>query len=110
MTDQLLEKLQRLGVINTTKSLQKCEEVTTSAFCRRRLPVICVKLKMAETLQAAITYIEQGQIRVGPNIITDPSFLVSRSLEDYVTWVDSSKIRRTIAKYNDQLDDLDLLE
>jgi len=30
-------------------------------------------------------------------------------MEDFVTWTDGSKIRRTIAKYNDKLDDYDLL-
>jgi U3 small nucleolar ribonucleoprotein protein IMP3 len=30
--------------------------------------------------------------------------------EDYVTWVDGSKIKRAIKKYNDQLDDFDLLQ
>jgi U3 small nucleolar ribonucleoprotein protein IMP3 len=29
--------------------------------------------------------------------------------QDYVTWVDSSKIKRTISKYNDKLDDFVLL-
>lgn len=30
-------------------------------------------------------------------------------MEDFVTWVDSSKIKRSIMKYRDQLDDFDLL-
>ena len=30
-------------------------------------------------------------------------------LEDYVTWVDTSKIKRKVAAYNDKLDDYDLL-
>ena len=109
MTEQLLKKLSDLGVITTTKSLQKAEEVTVSAFCRRRLPVVMVRLKMAETVKTAATWIEQGQVRVGPNVITDPAFLVTKSLEDYVTWADQSKIRRAVQKYNDKLDDFDLL-
>ena len=52
---------------------------------------------------------EQGHVRVGPDTITDPAFLVTRSMEDFVTWVDTSKIRRAIANYNDELDDFDLL-
>lgn len=32
-----------------------------------------------------------------------------RSFEDYVTWVDSSKIKEKVMKYNDALDDYDLL-
>lgn len=41
--------------------------------------------------------------------MTDPAFLVTRSLEDFLTWVDGSKIKRAVAKYNDKLDDFDLL-
>ena len=87
---------------------------------RRRLPVVLVRLKMSETLKEAVTFVEQGRkciltidfcrllccafegvhaalycadIRVGPEVVTDPAFLVTRSLEDFVTWTDSSKIR-----------------
>ena len=109
MTDQLLTKLSNLGVINSEKSLKKADEVTVSALCRRRLPVVMMRLKMAENLKVAVTYVEQGQVRVGPNVVTDPAFLVTKSMEDYVTWTDQSKIRRTVQKYNDKLDDYDLL-
>ena len=68
-----------------------------------------VRLKMAQRLKEAITFIEQGHIRVGPEVVTDPAFHVSRSMEDFVTWVDTSKIKRTVQKYNDKLDDYDLL-
>ncbi len=109
MTEQLLDKLYNMGLILTKKSLQKADEVTASAMCRRRLPVVLVRMKMAQTVQAAVTFVEQGQVRVGPNVVTDPAFLVSRGMEDFVTWVDSSKVRRTVHKYNDKLDDFDLL-
>ncbi|CAB9526128.1 nucleolar ribonucleoprotein protein IMP3 [Seminavis robusta] len=109
MTEQLLQKMHDLGIVDTKKSLQKADDVNPSAICRRRIPVVMVRLKMAETLRVACTLIEQGQVRVGPNVVTDPAFLVTRSMEDYVTWVDSSKIRRTVQKYNNKLDDFDLL-
>ncbi|KAG8780668.1 Small subunit (SSU) processome component [Serendipita sp. 411] len=64
---------------------------------------------MAETVSAAATFVEQGHIRVGPDTITDPAYLVTRNMEDYVTWVDTSKLRRTVMEYNDELDDFDLL-
>ena len=41
--------------------------------------------------------------------VTEPAFLVTRTMEDFVTWVDTSKIRRKITKYNDKLDDYELL-
>ena len=45
MTDQLLTKLHNMGLIDTTKSLQKAEDMTTSALCRRRIPVVMVSKK-----------------------------------------------------------------
>lgn len=51
----------------------------------------------------------QGHVRVGPDSITDPAYHVTRSMEDFVTWVDTSKIKRKVLKYNDKLDDFDLL-
>jgi U3 small nucleolar ribonucleoprotein protein IMP3 len=58
---------------------------------------------MAETVKEAVTFVEQGHIRVGPQTINDPAFLVNRTMEDYVTWVDTSKIKRKIMKYNDKV-------
>lgn len=108
-TDALLDKLYSLGLIDTAKSLIKAEALSTSSFCRRRLPVVMMRLKMAEHLKEAVTLIEGGNVRVGPEVVTDPAFMVSRPMEDFVTWVDSSKIRRAIQKYNDKLDDYELL-
>lgn len=48
-------------------------------------------------------------MRVGTEVVTDPAFLVTRNMEDFVTWVDSSKIKRNILRYQEKLDDFDLL-
>lgn len=99
-----------LPSLATNASLSEIEKnVTVSAFCRRRLPVIMTRLRMAETVQAATKIIEQGHVRVGTDTITDTAFLVTRSMEDFVTWVDGSKIKRNILKYREKLDDFDLL-
>jgi len=107
-TEQLVNKLYAMGLIPTA-SLAGAEKLSASAFCRRRLPVVMVRLKFAETLREAVEFIEHGHVRVGPEVVTDPAYLCSRTFEDFVTWVDSSKIKRTIAKYNDKLDDFELL-
>ncbi|KAI8541769.1 hypothetical protein RHMOL_Rhmol08G0088100 [Rhododendron molle] len=109
MTDALLEKLYNIGVIPSRKSLALCERLSVSSFCRRRLSTVLVRLKYAEHLKEAVTYIQQGHIRVGPETVTDPAFLVTRSMEDFVTWVDSSKIKRKVLEYNDKLDDYDAM-
>lgn len=99
----LLEKLYNMGIITATTKFSDCRKVTVSAFCRRRLPIVMCRLKMAETVKEAVTFVEQGHIRVGPQTVTDPAFLVNRTMEDYVTWVDTSKIKRKIMKYNDKV-------
>ena len=107
MTEQLIGKLYDLGVLNQKKSLVQCEQLAASTFCRRRLPVILVKLHLASTVKDAVRFIEQGHIRVGPQVVTDPAFHVTRSSEDFVTWAKDSSIRRKVLKYNDKLDDYD---
>ncbi|GLT56358.1 hypothetical protein SLA2020_294020 [Shorea laevis] len=109
MTDMLLEKLYNMGVIPTRKSLALCDHLSVSSFMRRRLSTVLVRLKFAEHLKEAITYIEQGHVRVGPETVTDPAFLVTRNMEDFITWVDTSKIRRKVLEYNDRLDDYDAM-
>ena len=106
----LLGKCYDMGIINVgNKMSDLMDGVTVSAFCRRRLGVVMVRLKMSESIKQAVTYIEQGQVRVGPDTITDPAFLVTRNMEDFVSWVDQSKVRKLVARYTGEHDDFDLL-
>lgn len=66
-------------------------------------------LKFAETMKQSITFIEQGHIRIGTEAVREPALLVTRQLEDHVGWVDNSSIKKKILKYNDKLDDYDLM-
>lgn len=110
LTEQLLDKLYSIGLINRKKNLETIvKKLTVSCFCKRRFPVVLVRLKFSQTLREATSFIEAGHLRVGPEIITDPAFLVTREMEDYITWTDSSRIKRHIKKFNNQLDDFDLL-
>ncbi|XP_010123102.1 PREDICTED: U3 small nucleolar ribonucleoprotein protein IMP3, partial [Chlamydotis macqueenii] len=113
----LLEKLYGLGLVSCQRSLAACESLSASAFCRRRLPCLLgqlrlpcllVKLRMAQNLRHAVTFVEQGHIRVGPEVVTDPALLVPRAVEDFITWVDASRLRQKVLDYNQERDDFDL--
>ena len=67
-----------MGLIPTKWSLELVEKVTASAFCRRRLPVVMVRSKMADSIRLATQFVEQGHVRVGPEVVKDPAFLVTR--------------------------------
>ncbi|KAH8358131.1 hypothetical protein KR084_004369 [Drosophila pseudotakahashii] len=127
-TTMLLNKLHAMGVSNDQLTLETAAKISASHFCRRRLPVIMVKrecctsnpldilvihyfpltVRMSEHLKAATDLIEHGHVRVGPEMVKDPAFLVSRNLEDFVTWVDGSKIKEHVLRYNDLRDDFQM--
>ena len=109
LAKRLLEKLYAMGLVSHQRSLSVCDKLCVSSFCRRRLPVVMVRNRMAENLKAAVTFVEQGHVRIGPNVVTDPATLVTRNMEDFITWVDNSKIRRKVLRYRKQLDDYDLM-
>jgi U3 small nucleolar ribonucleoprotein protein IMP3 len=68
--DLVLEKLHDMGILGTGgggkgKMSDVEHKVTVSAFARRRLPVVMTRLRMADTVQAATKFIEQGELLLG---------------------------------------------
>lgn len=79
----LLGKLWEMGILGTggggKGKLSDVEhKVTVSSFARRRLPVVMTRLGMADTVTAAIKFVEQGHVRCGTDVVTDPAFLITR--------------------------------
>ncbi|KAA6375422.1 MAG: putative U3 small nucleolar ribonucleoprotein IMP3 [Streblomastix strix] len=109
LTAALLEKCYNLGVIKSKKNLALVEQIPASVFAQRRLSVMMVTSKMAQTNKEAVTFIEQGHVRVGLNIIHDPAFIVTRAMEDQITWADKSSIKKKVEDFNDKIDDFDAL-
>lgn len=108
-TEDLLNRLFDLGVISKKDTLAAAAKVTVSAFCRRRLPVVMVRLKFAENLGEATALVEQGHVRIGTEVVREPALCVTREMEDVLHWVDTSKIKKKVAQYNDEVDDYDLM-
>ncbi|KAG9317072.1 putative U3 small nucleolar ribonucleoprotein IMP3, partial [Chiua virens] len=110
MEGQLLSKLYDMGVLASQAKLSDVDnKLTVAAFCRRRLAVFMCMSKMAETVSAAAKFIEQGHVRTSSSLHPNTLIISPRHIEDFVTWVDTSKLKRTVLAYNDELDDFDLL-
>jgi len=71
LTDALVDKLYALGLV-PTKRLLACVKLPASAFCRRRLPVVMVKLRLAETVKEAAELVEQ--VRSNPPAAADTGY------------------------------------
>jgi U3 small nucleolar ribonucleoprotein protein IMP3 len=104
-----LEKLYILGLIPTKWDLEAASKISASSFCRRRLPVVMVRNKMSQSIKNASQLVEQGHVRIGTEVVKDPAFLITRTMEDFVTWSDSSKIRKHVLEYNDTRDDYEFM-
>jgi U3 small nucleolar ribonucleoprotein protein IMP3 len=53
MEAQILSKLYDMGVLNSDAKFSDVEnKLTVAAFCRRRLAVVMVRMKMSETVSA----------------------------------------------------------
>lgn len=109
VTEQLADRMFNLGLINRRNSLEACAKVTVSNFCRRRLPVVLQSNKWCENVKEATQFVEQGHFQVGNEVVTDPNTLVTRTMEDHISWADSSRIKRKIQSYKNVLDDYDLM-
>lgn len=109
MTDLLLDKLYDMGLISQRQSLEDVEKVCVSSFCGRRLAVQMVKNKYAEDYKTAIKFCEQGHVRMGPEIVTNPAMHVTRQMGDHIAWAEGSSIKRTVRKFHNEEDDFTLL-
>ena len=76
MTSRLLDKLYEMGLVNTQASLVECDGLTASAFARRRLPVMLVRLKYAQDLRQAVTFVEHGVL--GEEVFQNDELIVFR--------------------------------
>ena len=57
----MLEKLYDMGILGTEGAggrgkLSEVEKLTVSSMCRRRLGVVMTRLRMADTVQAAVRF------------------------------------------------------
>mmetsp|Transcript_27435 Transcript_27435/g.64076 ORF Transcript_27435/g.64076 Transcript_27435/m.64076 type:complete len:184 (+) Transcript_27435:77-628(+) len=109
MTEILIDKLYSMGLLNKQQGLEDVLKLNASHFCTRRLPVVMVKLRFCENLKSAVKFVQQGHIRIGPDLCTNPALHVTRDMEDHITWAEGSKIKRHVKEFQDNADDFDLL-
>ena len=59
MTEQLMRKLYNMGLMPLENSLAGVEKINASSLCKRRLPVVMVRLHMANNLEQANNLVKQ---------------------------------------------------
>jgi U3 small nucleolar ribonucleoprotein protein IMP3 len=107
ITQQLVDKLFDMGLIQEKLGLAEVDKIGVEAFCKRRLPTVMRDAKMASNCRLAAEMVEHGHVRVGTAQVRDPAFLVPRSLADFVTWMPGSKIKTHVDTFNAERDDFE---
>ncbi|KAF0982873.1 hypothetical protein FDP41_010852 [Naegleria fowleri] len=103
------KKLFDMGILDSEAEIETLNKITVGRLCRRRISYLLKVLHFAESGRLANMYIQHGHIRIGPEVVRDEAFLVSRNLEDFITWTNKSKIKTTIQKFNETYDDFEAL-
>jgi len=109
MTQIMLDKLYSMGLINNPQSLNDIHKIPAATFCRRRLPVVLVRNKFVDNMYQAVNFVQQGHIRIGPDIVSNPKLHVTREMEDHITWAEGSKVKKSVKEFAEQVDDFELL-
>lgn len=109
MTERLCKKLIDLGVISKDNGLTDLDALSASRFCRRRLSTVLVTSHFCENIEHAISMIEGGHIRVGPDLVTNSAVHVTREMADNITWAEGSSMKRKIREFRNEIDDFELL-
>ena len=107
-TAQLLDKLYQCGFIKKTSNLEDVLRLSASKICQRRIPVVMVSMNMAQSVSVASNMVKEGHVRLGPELISDPATLVTRKMEDFLTWRDTSKINVHRANFHNVRDDFEM--
>ncbi|MEM4282278.1 MAG: 30S ribosomal protein S4 [Candidatus Woesearchaeota archaeon] len=91
---QLFAHLQQMGLIGQDATIDSILSLTKKDLLERRLQTILVKKKLAKSMKQARQFITHRHIAVGKNIVTSPSYLVSKNEEDAINFVSSSPLSK----------------
>lgn len=89
---QLLQRLQRLGLLPPDAKIDGVLGITMKNVLERRLQTLLVRKGLAKTMNQARQFITHEHILVGNKKITRPSYLVSVTEEPAVTFATTSAL------------------
>lgn len=90
--DQLIKRLNRLGVLDEEATLDDVLALDLDAFLRRRLQTQAYMKGLARTPKQARQLIVHGHVNVGGRRVTVPSYLVDRTEEPTLRYDPSSPL------------------
>ncbi|MFW9867582.1 MAG: 30S ribosomal protein S4 [Candidatus Thorarchaeota archaeon] len=91
---ELIEKLNRIGVIGSEAEFEDLLLLTVEDVLKRRLQTLVYEKGLASTVYQARQYITHGHIQIAGKKINAPSYLVKRDEEDMIDFTPSSPLSK----------------
>lgn len=89
---QLISKAASIGLISSTAQLEDILALDIKKILDRRLQTTVLRKNLARSIKQARQFITHGHIAVGNKTITIPSYLVLKSEEDQINFVQRSSL------------------
>jgi len=94
MEKQLLNRLNRLGILSETVVLDDVLDLTIEDILERRLQTIVFRKGLAKSMQQARQLITHGHVAIGEQRVPSPSYMVLRDEEAEITYAPTSALNK----------------
>ena len=94
-TKQLLNRLQKLGLVGAGATLDDVFGLTTEKILKRRLQTLVLDKGLAKTPQQARQLVVHGHIAIGAKRVNVPGYLVPVDEESLISYAGSSTFKLT---------------
>lgn len=89
---ELIQKLNRLGVLGTEAEFDDILQLTVEDVLKRRLQTLVFERGLAKTVYQARQFIVHGHVQIGGKKINAPSYLVKKKEEDLINYTPNSPL------------------
>jgi len=90
---QILEKLQRMGILNADSKIEDVLSLNINKFLERRLQTVVYKKGFAKSIKQARQFITHGHISLNGRSITIPSYNVTTADENNLIFSENSALK-----------------
>jgi small subunit ribosomal protein S4 len=96
MENELLTRLKKLGILAETSVLDNVLDLSIEDILERRLQTIVFRKGLARTVFQARQLITHGHVNIGNRRVTVPSYIVSKTDEEQVTYSPKSALTNEV--------------
>jgi len=90
--EELLTRLKKLGIIHETAVLDNVLDLTIEDILERRLQTIVFRKSLTKTIHQARQLITHGHIAIGNQVVTVPSYFVTKDEENQIAYSPQSSL------------------